>query len=143
VWLPEIVRKQLRLYENYLLAISEDLGLDPSTKKMPCYFLDELGKTEEVRPKSLAPHLKRYLDLPANAARHWICTHLREIKDRPSGETIDALLGHWWRGEEPWGTFSSFSYGTFRREIEEPVIEIYDKLGFLPVSIRKRRGDAR
>lgn len=143
VWLPEPVRKQMSLYENYLAAISERLRLRESTKEMPCYFLDDSGEMEEVRPTSLAPRLKQYLYLPANAARHWTCTHLREKEDSVSRESIDALLGHWWRGEEPWGTFSSFSYREFRQEIERPIEKIYEELRFRPLSIQKRRGDAR
>jgi hypothetical protein len=142
VWLPEAVRKQMRFYENYLAAISERLRLRASTKEMPCYFLDDFGETVEVRPKSLVPCLKQYLDLPANASRHWTCTYLREKGDTLARESIDALMGHWWRGEEPWGTFSSFSYAEFRKELEKPLEEAFGHLSFRPVSIRKRRGEA-
>jgi len=142
VWLPEAVRKQMKLYEDYLAAISDRLRLRASTKEMPCYFLDEFGETLEVRPKSLVPYLKQYLDLPANASRHWTCTHLREKEGTLSRESIDALMGHWWRGEEPWGTFSSFSYSQFRKEMEKPISEIYTDLEFRPLGIRERRGDA-
>jgi hypothetical protein len=141
VFLPKAVREQMRLYEEYLAAISESLGLKASTKKMPCYFLDGSGKAVEVRPKSLGRYLKQYLDLPANAVRHWTCTHLRE-QEGTSRESIDGLLGHWWRGEEPWGNFSSFSYAEFRKEIEKPISKIYTDLEFLPLSIRGPRGGA-
>jgi hypothetical protein len=141
VWLPEAVREQMRRYEKYLAAISERLRLRTSTVEMPCYFLDESGEAVEVRPKSLFPYLKQYLDLPANAVRHWTCTRLREQGDALSKESIDGLLGHWWRGEEPWGAFSSFSYADFRKELEKPIKEAFEHLKFCTVSIGKRRGD--
>jgi hypothetical protein len=141
VWLPEVVQKQMRYYENYLSATSKYLNLKATKKKMPCcYFLDKSGDIEEVRPKSLAPHLKQYLDLPANAARHWTCTHLREGGGGLSRETVDALMGHWWRGEEPWGPFSSFSYAAFRKEIADPISQIYTDLKFRPLQVSGRRG---
>lgn len=143
VWLPDAVRRQMRYYEDYLALISERLRLKASTKEMPCYFLDELGQPEEVRPKSLEFYLKQYLDLPANASRHWTCTRLRENEGALSRESIDCLMGHWWRGEEPWGTFSSFSFAEYRKEIEKPVSAIFEYLGFLPRSIRGPGGDAR
>ena len=144
VWLPEVVQKQMRYYENYLSATSKYLNLKTTKKKMPCcYFLDESGAIKEVRPKSLAPHLKQYLDLPANAARHWTCTDLRERGGGLSRETIDALMGHWWRGEEPWGPFSSFSYAAFRKEIADPISQIYTDLKFRPLQVSGRRGSER
>jgi hypothetical protein len=141
VWLPDSVREQMRRYEEYLAAISKRLRLRASTKEMPCYFLDESGEAVEVRPKTLFPYLKQYLDLPANAVRHWTCTHLRE-QVSTSSESVDGLMGHWWRGEEPWGTFSSFSYAEFRSEVAKALEEAFKLVKFRPVSIQKRRGSA-
>jgi hypothetical protein len=109
-------QRQMRLYESYLAAISERLRLRAPTKEVPCYFLNDSGQTEEVRPKSLARHVHQYLDRPANCVQA-LDLYLSQRKARTiSRESIDALMGHWWRGEEPWRPFSSFSYAEFRKE---------------------------
>lgn len=132
VWLPVPVRQQMKHYEAWLSELPAVFKCPSVTRKMPCYFLDENGRPEAVRPKTMTPFLRRYLNFPANVARHFISTELRERGFPP--EMLDAWLGHWWRGEEPWGPHSSFCFLDYRRELENVLVPFLAELGFEPLT---------
>lgn len=66
--------------------------------------------------------------LPLNANRHYLRTKLAE--ECVSGEIIDAYMGHWDRGREPFGRFSTLSPDEFRKQLEEPLISIGNDAGW-------------
>jgi hypothetical protein len=138
IWLPALVLEQMRLYEIYMSGIAEGSLLKAPNSRRPCYFLRDDLKIQEVRPGTMAPFLQKYLPFPANVGRHFVCTELRERGFPP--EMIDALMGHWWRGEEPWGVFSSFTFLEFRRELERVLPPFLVELGFEPIRLRYRGG---
>lgn len=73
---------------------------------------------------SAVPHFK----LPANCNRHYLRSTLAELQC--PAELIDAFMGHWTRGREPWGRFSALSphdYVECIRPFQEKMME---SLGF-------------
>ena len=129
VWLPRFVRQQMQYYREHL----ETLRL-PTTK--PCFFLDQKQNVVEVRPRTLVPHLAEFLPLPANVHRRLLRTQL--LKRQCPPEVVDAFLGHWYRGEEPWGEYSSFSYATFRQLLAHFLEPFLQELGFRAIRSRNR-----
>ena len=137
VWLPPLVLKQMRFYELYLREMAERTGLDPPNCKKPCYFLSPDLKVLEVRPRTIETILRDDLPFPANWGRHLGCTVLRERGLDP--EFIDAMMGHWWRGEESWGMFSSFSFATYRDQLKHILPNFLEEELFLePIEIHYR-----
>ena len=132
VWLPPFVRDQMKRYEFYLSNIADCLGLPAATRKKPCYFLDEHVKPLIVSPRTMAPLLNQFFQFPANVARHLVSTELKERGVAP--EMISAWLGHHYRGQEPWGPYSSFSFREYRQELEQVLCPFLTKvLGFEPM----------
>lgn len=44
-------------------------------------------------------------------------------------EAVDAYMGHWNMGEEPWATHSSFSFQQYRDEMEKFLVPLLDEIG--------------
>lgn len=80
VWLPPVLIRQIRRYESHLAALKWQLPDLPTTlRQEPCFFLDADGVTPQlVRPKTLEPLLRRYLDVRANTHRRFLRTELIE-----------------------------------------------------------------
>lgn len=82
----------------------------------------------EVKPSTLEPFLEDYLPLPANASRHFGRTEFIERGVAP--EHVSAWLGHFFRGEEPWGKYSTYRYTKFCKFMEKELPGILCDLGF-------------
>jgi hypothetical protein len=84
------------------------------------FFLDEKLHPVQKLPQQMRLHIKDIWHLALNVNRHYLRYQLR--LHNVAGELVDALLGHWQHGEEPYGRFSTMS----PREVidtVEPVIE--------------------
>ena len=138
LWLPPKVREQVAYYNDYLSALHIRHALPTPKRAVACYFLTSATKVVAVQPRSLAPWMEKYLPFPANVARHFAGTHLRDRGLPP--EIADAWMGHWWRGEEPWGPFSSFSYLEYRRRLELLLVPFLEELGFEPIVLGAAAG---
>ena len=68
--------------------------------------------------------------LPMNANRHFLRTNL--IADNCPVEVVDAFLGHWEIGQEPWGRFSGLSPIVYREKLEEHLIPLLVKNKWSP-----------
>ena len=160
VWLPKICREQIAAFNNYRRSLSEKLYLlnmdlakklddeyncdfiwpkekkareDPS--KLPFFFYLQLQKNHAT----LRPFVKQIVvtsgrdisweyTIPDNANRHYLRSKLREA--RVSGEIIDAYMGHWLRGQEPFGCFSTLSPKMLAQELEIPLTQILKENGW-------------
>lgn len=138
IWVPESNREQMKLYDTYLSSMARARGIEALTRKRSCYFLGDNLKVREVRPRTVVPFTRDYLAFPANVARHFVCTQLRERGVAP--EYIDLWMGHWARGEEPWGALSTLSIPNYKRELERVLPNLLEKLGFEPICLRYRGG---
>jgi hypothetical protein len=82
-----------------------------------------------VRPSLIEPLSRQYqFPLPANAARHFARTEWIERGINP--ENVAAWLGHFFRGEEPWGKFSTFQFEQYCRFMKDEMPNILRDLGF-------------
>lgn len=142
VWVPEVVRQQLSHYRdhvNRLMPILEQVDLNQvsfeAKQQMPLIFLlVSPFHWVQARPKTLEPLLKGLLPLPINVNRRFLRTNLR-AQGCPA-EVVDAFMGHWGRGQEPWGRHSSMStYDLI--EVLKPYIEsLLQTLGYQAVRSR-------
>lgn len=73
----------------------------------PIFFIDEVGNPTAKLPKHTKLVLQDIWHLALNVNRHYLRFQLREHD--VGGEYIDALLGHWQTGEEPYGRYSTLS----------------------------------
>ncbi|MAL97488.1 MAG: hypothetical protein CL583_03465 [Alteromonadaceae bacterium] len=138
VWLPPDSFHQIQHYEAhcdaFLSSYRHLLKVPRRLTSVPvCFFIEETNHlVSEVRPKTLEPRLREFLNLPANSHRRFMRTELRERGC--STETVDAFMGHWARGEEPWGKFSSFSYSHYVQELQETLLPLLNDLGWRAIA---------
>ncbi len=149
VYLPKICRKQITLYSEYKQLLAEKLILTnpelskelmepniqswskttPNNQVLPFFFfLKHFYKHQAVKPLSMHEMTEWITDLPLNANRHYLRTHLRELK--VSGEFIDAFMGHWEYGQEPYGKYSSLSPLSYIETLKNPIEELLNKAGW-------------
>ncbi|MEL7983118.1 hypothetical protein AAG584_24030 [Vreelandella titanicae] len=72
----------------------------------PFMFLDYYGNPKEVTPTRLHDQLRWIDSPPLNINRHYLHTRLKESD--LSSEVVDAFMGHWDSGQEPWASYSTF-----------------------------------
>lgn len=159
VWLPKVCQDQIRNYETHRNALADhliftnqdlakeiisanqtqlsdwgrrkkgDQGENSDTKHSPFFFyLNNKWAPVKVKPSSLQDSIKWTYDLPLNSNRHYLRTHLRE--EQVPGEIVDAFLGHWDRGKEPFGRYSSLSPHQFRKALEIPLTKLLAEAGW-------------
>jgi hypothetical protein len=116
--------KQMEFYKDFI-ACAPHL---PQDRKLPCFFLDEELKPVEVRPKTLVPIMQDFLPFPVNIHRRFVSSELLDAGCPP--EIVSAWMGHWHRGEEPWGKFSSFSFHDYVSVLESFLDPLIEYLGF-------------
>ncbi len=115
VWIPESLRDHMESYEAHLKQVKAHCSHTPALLQEPCLFLDSENQLCLVRPKRIEPFLKRYLNVEVNTHRRFLRTQLIERSCPP--EVVDAFMGHWNAGEEPFGVFSSFSLDQYVRTL--------------------------
>lgn len=99
-------------------------------KTLPFFFFlnKKTGQYENIRPSILKKQIQWTYELPANANRHFLRTRLREL-DVP-GEIVDAYMGHWEHGQEPFGKFSTLSAESFKKLLSPAIEEICLETGW-------------
>lgn len=86
----------------------------------PFMFLDDNGNPKAVTPSRLKSQLHWPDDPPLNINRHFLHTHLKE--NGCSSEIVDAFMGHWDAGQEPWASYSTLCPQEYRNLLT-PIIE--------------------
>ena len=130
IWIPDSVQRQMAAYERHLRMVEPQMRGWRNGRVYPvAYFLDPEGAFEEARPKVIERHLKPYLQVKPNTHRRFLRTELIERGCSP--EVVDAFMGHWQTGEEPFGKYSSFSYEAYVVELKRFLLPLLDELGFL------------
>ncbi len=165
VWVPETVRTQITEYCKHLSDLRKHLGdAWPGTLTVPAtkfrdrsrfdtasfelaldrtlFFIDgePIGQWSPV--EFTGHRFKQQLDAiasdcwpVANAGRHLLRSWLT---NKGCADTvINAHLGHWSYGEEPWGPFSTFSPHQYRQEIQGHLKSLWNALDFTVVSHHK------
>lgn len=137
VWIPSGLRKQMRYYGRHLEAVRLTAQGSPEVLEQPCFLLESgehVNAREQVlmaRPKTLRPVMKEFLPFPVNVHRRFMRTELLSRQCPP--EIVDTWMGHWHRGEEPWGEHSCFSYADYQQELEKYLLPLLTELGFRPL----------
>lgn len=132
VWIADACLEQISNYRSHLVALFDFLGptsppiynliKDHSSSGRPLklFFLTQnLEKAEVLRPGLLGDILFSHYDydLPINANRHYLKTEL--LASGCSPEILEAFLGHWELGQEPWNGLSNLSPQVFRTQIKK------------------------
>lgn len=126
-WVPPVLHAQLRAYSRYRDALVRCLQLENEDPPF-FFFLNDNRRAKPVAPHSLASALRWSSELPLNANRHYLRTRLTE--KRVPGEIIDAFMGHWDIGEEPYGPYSALSPAEFKAAIAPALTDILAEQGW-------------
>jgi len=146
VWLPSVCLDQLDRYSEHLEHMSRELfwrnqqlffssrgeeiiGRRSERAYPGLFYLDQINGQADVRPGNLKEYLKKInFTLPVNSNRHYLRTNLLEKKC--SLEVVNAFMGHWEMGLEPWGMFSGFSPDTYKRELSKHLVALVEEDGW-------------
>lgn len=142
VWVPESVREQISNYMSHRAKIlpliasryPRLLFADGEDQLSRIFLLENDFKPTEIRPSALTPLLAEYLPLPLNVNRRFLRTELR-ARNCPS-EVVDAFMGHWSRGQEPWGQYSSLSIIEIVENLKGYIEGILNDLNIKPIKSR-------
>jgi hypothetical protein len=128
VWIAPVIQQQLAHYDLHVKSLRGQMGaVSPSMRNLTCFFFNDDGLPEEVRPKTLTPRLHPYLKVQANTHRRFLRTELLERGCAP--EVIDAFMGHWQTGEEPFGKYSSFNISDYVAELQTFLLPLLKEIG--------------
>lgn len=130
IWIPPGVLDHMCLHQQFWERMHRSV---PALRGdgAPCRFFGADWQVQEVRPQTLLVHKKSFLDFGANMHRHF----MREaLLDRGAGqEVVDAFMGHWSFGEEPWHALSSLSPQDYIDAVAPLITSVLHDLGFAPI----------
>ncbi|MGP9570955.1 hypothetical protein ACT3RX_15705 [Halomonas sp. AOP42-E1-40] len=127
--LPTLMVNQLQHYLRHREAIVGRLQLYLQQQwDSPFLFLDAYGHPKQVTPKRLQEHLDWPGSPPLNINRHYLHTQLKE--DGCSSELVDAFMGHWDAGQEPWAKYSTFCPREYREHISSAIELMMQRQGW-------------
>jgi hypothetical protein len=140
LWIPPHVRAQLVAYQSHLELLLVDPRITAKNRvrlreaitrtptRMAFVHLTPSLDVEPLRPGTFTAMLTAKpweWNFPMNALRHFVRSSLT---GKFSAETMDALLGHWEVGSEPWWNGSALDPLRYRSDLERAYAEL------LPVS---------
>lgn len=143
VYLAPMVIKQINLYREHMQVMYAYLGVtNPSLfnlvksnddEGVPLNFFllsGELEPLELMKPGVVEKILAEEFGyrMRQNAGRHFLKYHL--IKDGCSPELLEAFLGHWETGQEPWGQFSNLDPLDFAFQMSLFIPDIMKRSGW-------------
>ncbi len=119
VWLQSQLLEQLRSYVLHLELLQlrapshgsvhehiEDVLSNPAPEAALLFFISEKWHVTQVSPENLRSQASAF-SLPMNLSRHYLRTQLRQMGCR--AEYVNAFMGHWQKGQEPFGRFSTMT----------------------------------
>ena len=160
VFVPEVVRAQIKAYRIWIRRVIERIGcfvgpelIIPSKRSTlstdgengavqrklrdSLFFLSMDEKPQAASPRAVRELFGDRYPLAANAQRHLLRTKLTEWECDEGA--INAFLGHWDMGEEPWSRFSTFDPQAYRAEISRFIEPFLMALGFEAIDARPWR----
>lgn len=131
--LPKRVRAQLDFYKRHVEQLKTNsyfqaMNLNSDAQFPEYFYLDDHGHPTEIKPSISFALQEKFFQLPLNSNRRLIRTYLMEQK--VNGELINAFMGHWGMGQEPWGKFSSSSPLELLEQISPYIDQFLEMLGF-------------
>jgi hypothetical protein len=151
VWAPDDFVRHFQNYRAHLLAFSERLMShlpDEYDRYQRTFAYWRGGDNAGVPPEGIkslfievlqgvfhplsaetatGPRMPAELRLPANCSRHYLRTYL--VEARCPSDMIDAQLGHWYHGREPWGASSSLAPADFALVMRSYLASFARRLG--------------
>lgn len=143
VWIADVCRQQIIHYRRHLQRLYELFGLqvpaifylfnrtDRQGSPLKLFFLPRNNTSIKLlRPgllEKLLSDLHGY-NLPANTHRHYLKYQLLESGCRP--DIIEAFLGHWEQGQEPWSRFSNLHPREFCHQLDHHLTPILERDGW-------------
>jgi integrase len=119
VWLPPRLQAQFKNYLLHLEALQilalhsptvgehiEEILSTPRPDAALLFFISEQWHITQLSPENLRAEVPEFT-LPINLGRHYLRTHLRKLGCQ--AEYVNAFLGHWQHGQDPFGEFSTLS----------------------------------
>tara|TARA_B100000287_G_scaffold341779_1_gene328361 strand:+ start:9065 stop:11506 length:2442 start_codon:yes stop_codon:yes gene_type:complete len=134
IWIPPDVMLQREHYKKHRNRIHSMIqSHHPELKDAvgDVFLLSEAFELLEVRPRNIKEVMKNIFPLPVNTNRRYLRTRLRELGC--PAEVVNSFMGHWGRGQEPWGRFSSVSPIAMIEAVKPYILKILDELGFRPI----------
>ncbi|WP_311945790.1 hypothetical protein [Halomonas piscis] len=127
--LPPVMVEQFCRYLKHRRAVLSRLQIYLGEDwDSPFCFLDMYGKPQSVTPGRLENHLQWPHSPPLNINRHYLHTQLKERGC--SAELVDAFMGHWDMGQEPWAKHSTLCPRAYRQHITSRVEEMMLEQGW-------------
>jgi hypothetical protein len=118
----------MQAYDAYLKALKRKYQLE---SEGPCFFLALKSQKlcpVAIRPVELQSSAEELLPFPANTQRLFLRS---ELLGRGCGaEIVDAFMGHWAFGEEPWAPYSTFNYAVYFAALKPYIGPLLQELGF-------------
>jgi hypothetical protein len=148
IWLPQLCIRQLDNYQRHVKSLqhwlfnrNQDLffkvrrqgisGRSTSREFPALFLLNDSGDDLTVQPKLMEDLLAEInYHLPMNANRHYLRSNL--IADNCPVEVVDAFMGHWERGQEPWCRYSGLSPSVYKEQLEKPLIRLLKRNAWVP-----------
>lgn len=140
LWLPPVVTEQIKLYYSYVDSLDKNFSAEKSllgilnyqneTNHFPKLFCG--GALIDASPDIISSELAGLgFPIQPNAWRHYLRT---ELLGRVPGDALMACMGHWQRGQDPWDVYSAFDPMTYRKVLQERVISLLERDGWIAMS---------
>ncbi|HEY9245528.1 MAG TPA: hypothetical protein VIO11_01650, partial [Candidatus Methanoperedens sp.] len=131
--LPADVLEQIHNYMDHASRVKAVLNITSPKIMKPSsdfFLLTELGKPRAVRAGLLMNVSPRFPGR-RNALRIHMRSRLSQL-DIP-GEFLDAVMGHWQNGIEPYSCYSSFSPNLIREKVLPAIKMVMKESGWAPI----------
>jgi hypothetical protein len=132
-WAAPVVREQLWRYQQHLRCLAEERTDVSAEIRRTAPFLPGFALTDgQLKPLTLDEIFKRACArspeaLKENFGRHYIRS---KLLGRCATETLQAFVGHWNSGTEPFGFGSGLDPMLYRADLERSLPEILKKAGW-------------
>lgn len=133
VWIPDVCIEQMRCYREHIQNMYQILGLQvsadqPAPPNHPEFFFIK-NKRAYIDYNTFAKNLTKLgYDFESHPQRHFLKSEMQERGCDP--EMLEAYLGHWNTGQEPWVRSSSLHPIDFKKELEKFLPPLLRSLDF-------------
>ena len=133
IWLAQVVRQQLESLATHVA----NLGMTATNDGTLILALIDGGTAQQATLRDVLSGLPEVVakQLPVNFARHYVRSNLIGAC---STETLQALLGHWNSGTQPWGGGSGLDPLLYRADLLRSLPDLLAKDGWIPMSPPRR-----
>lgn len=153
VWIPDECLSQILAYKKHLSYLLEytsiclpkvhnQLSLELLSESKPfkekneirlpeLFLISDNDNWSSIKPGKYESEIIDIFPFPANCHRHFLRSNLLEMGC--SVEVIDAFMGHWERGQEPWAKYSSMNLVEYKLAIQPHITQLLSKCGWVAI----------